>query len=718
MNYNRNIIGHGYNESVLRVEHRPTRGPHSKEELIEILDSLQRAGVEAWWYSVSGKGSIPLFPSKVLPYKEDVAVDYYPWLVEEAHKRDIVLFSWEYLNTAPLLMEKHPEWRVKYLKGPEIVNAETERHNHFACFNSPYGDLLKDFCVEVVNDVGFDGIWFDGCYLFGPANDGFRWTCCCERCAKKFKDETGGAIPDTIDWSDSNFHDFLAWRYRYFANYWRELADHVRSKNKTALIAFNFFNRNYMGAVSGSPLERHPVDALVAGEGTVKTVNIQMKTLRAVSDIHPPEIWTGLHDGAKLAYPTRPNPDPKSLIFYAQAAATAGGFASFGYGFESPGNLKSSFFGGESTFSSMSKALKPLKGNVGGEPVRMCAVLNSGMTKDFAYAPIDGETQFYEKNKAVVDNLFGMGFLLNALRMPFEIVLDNQLDETLDKYKVLVLPDIQCMSDDAENALYNYVEKGGILLAVGECGVKTPTGSDRNRGVLDNLLGIKRRSQSLDYCVLEPVNSRLGEEFPDCCMISGRARLVEVEDDVKVIANAYYIARTAKVANHDVQTEEGKAVSVRTNSNDESFSAGVAISEKRIGEGRAIFVAPAIGSDYSQNSNRRSREVVERLLENMEKPYDVEAPPNVLVTAWKKDGRLIFHILNQPPTMLSMIGHSLALAPEDIPPTGPILISIPGCFKSVESPYPDLDFGYSLTDEQCLIDIPMLKQHAIVALQM
>jgi hypothetical protein len=698
-------IGHGYNDCIIRVEHRPTEKPHTKDELIEILDTLKAAGVEAWWYSVSAKGSYPLFPSKVLPYKKDIAVDYLPWLVEEAHKRDIVIFSWEYLNTSPLLMKEHPDWRVKYLQGPEIVTEEKERHNHFACFNSPYGEQLKDFCVEVVNDIGFDGIWFDGCYQFGPADDGFRWTCCCEYCAKKFKDATGYNIPQVVNWKDPVFHKYIKWRYSVFMDYWKDLSDYVRLKNKTALITYNFFNRHYMGAVSGSPLVHHQMDALIAGEGTTKTVQMQTKTLRAISDKYPPEVWTALHDGVKLSYPSRPNPDPASSVFYAQAAATAGGYASFGIG--APAN-------NTKTLKIMSNALQPLKGNIGGKAVKMCGLLYSGITKDFSYEPTPDATHFASKNKPVVDNTYGIGFMLDALHYPYEIILDNQLDQIND-YKVIVLPDVQCMTDLSLEHLVKYVEKGGILVAIGECGINNAEGEVCRRGILDSLFGIKKRYDNWDYCTLEPVVDCLkNNNLPDKYMISGKARLLEVEEDVTILAYGKSLRHKSGISNHDKQTSDNEISRTEKISNVSDF--GVAICKRQVGRGEAIYIAPAIGSDYSQNPNKRSREVFKRVLGDIELAYTVEAPANVVVTAWEKEGRLTFHILNQPATMQNMSGFAIALNPEDFAPTGPVSISLSGNFDKVISPYSDLIFNYEKKENHMNIKIPLIKQHAILIL--
>ena len=65
-----------------------------------MLEIFHKAGVKAWWYSVCAKGSIPLFKSRILPYHPNaVEPELYRWLVEEAHKRDMVLAT-------NLLMEK------------------------------------------------------------------------------------------------------------------------------------------------------------------------------------------------------------------------------------------------------------------------------------------------------------------------------------------------------------------------------------------------------------------------------------------------------------------------------------------------------------------------------------------------------------------------------------------------------------------------------------
>ena len=54
-------------------------------------------------------------------------------------------------------------------------------------------------------------------------------------------------------------------------------------------------------------------------------------------------------------------------------------------------------------------------------------------------------------------------------RIPFDLVFDEHLED-LSKYRVLILPDSECLSDPQLAAVRAFVEKGGGLLAIGQSG--------------------------------------------------------------------------------------------------------------------------------------------------------------------------------------------------------------------------------------------------------
>ena len=695
--------GFGYPITPYRIEHRPAYGPHSREDLLGILDLLQDCGVKAWWYSVSTKGSYPIFRSRHLPYRDD-AVDYLPWLADEAHRRGIALFSWEYLSTAPMLGDLHPDWRWRLFDwdGPTIP-----RDTHYVCYNSPYGQLLKDFCVEVVNDLRFDGIWFDGAFLFGHGMTG-TYACCCDFCTTRYRRQTGRPMPATVDLRELAFREYLEWRQNDHTEYWRELSRYVYDRNPNAIIVMNYFNRFWQGPECGSPLRRMAGDAPEGPDGTIKPamkamiaaerghwpqqVLLMTKTLRAINDNFPPEVWA---PGTDSTGGQSPDLNPANLLFHAWTCATGGGFASFGVGT----NLSPE--GGplgdcRSLFTALTAALEPLAPYVGGEPERLIGLVQSGATKDYAHVREDGKGSDPGPAWAAVH---GMHNLLNGLHLPTTVLLDNMLcDPFLDRYAAVVLPDVQCISDEAAGQLQRYVQNGGVLLAVGETGTLTPLGETRSTGALDDLLGISWRDTDTCRPVVSLLDEALTAPFPDAELaaangfssglppalrLCGQLRLVRAGTAQTVATASYSPGPGGKVFSPQglVRPERGETV------------AGAAILVREVGRGRAIALAANIAREYCEAGPRqRSRELVGRLLlDRLTPPFLTDAPPNVVVALWRQRARRVFHLLNVPSALLFLpFGKPPAYLPEDITPTGPVRLSLPGEWTDVSSPtHPD-----------------------------
>lgn len=722
--------GFGYPTTPYRIEHRPTYGPHSKVDLLAILDLLQACGVKAWWYSVSTKGSYPIFKSKHLPCRDD-AVDYLPWLADEAHARGIALFSWEYLSTAPMLGAQHPEWCWRFFDwdGPRIP-----RDTHYVCYNSPYGQMLKDFCVEVVDDLGFDGIWFDGAFLFGHGATG-TYACCCAFCTAKYERESGRTMPATVDLRNLAFRQYLEWRQNDHTEYWRDLSSYVYERDPAAIIVFNYFNRFWSGPECGSPLRRMAGDAPEGPEGKLcppmkamiaaergywpQQVLLMAKTLRAINDNYPPEVWA---PGTDSTGGQSPDLNPANLLFHARTCATAGGFASFGVGTNlSPdgGPLEDC----RTVFEALTAALEPLAPYVGGEPERLIGLVQSGSTKDYAH--IDGDGKGTDPGPAWTA-VHGMHNLLNGLHLPTEVLLDNMLCEPfLSQYRAVVLPDVQCVSDEAAHQLRRYTENGGLLLAMGETGTLTALGEPRDRGALDDLLGIKWRDADVSRPVVALQDEVLTGPFPHAALaaanefsnglpkmlrLCGAGRLVRT-DTADVLATCGYSARpSGKVFGPQglLRPAHGNPIS------------GAAILARNVGLGRVIYMAANIAREYGEAGPRqRSRELVGRLLlSSLAPPFLTDAPPNVVVALWRQGARRVFHLLNTPSALLFLpFGKAPAFLPEDIAPTGPVHLSLPGGWTRVFSPIHGERVTARVHGEGAEITLSRLDTHTVIVVE-
>lgn len=84
----------------------------------------------------------------------------------------------------------------------------------------------------------------------------------------------------------------------------------------------------------------------------------------------------------------------------------------------------------------------------------------------------------------------GMYQALIEARVPFEMAHDKMLDaERIDRYKLLILPNVAALSDAQCDQLRAYVQRGGSLLATYETSLYTETGQRRANFGLADLFG-------------------------------------------------------------------------------------------------------------------------------------------------------------------------------------------------------------------------------------
>jgi hypothetical protein len=660
----------GYATAPLRVEYRPKIQPISEDEILRWLDLLQRAGIRAWWYSVTGPHAVVLFPSKHLTCSDRaVPADHFRWVARQAHARGISCISHMSLAASPLTLRQHPDWSMRYLEPKDPSQPVSRR---IPCFASPFRQRLTAFCIEVLTELEYDGFWFDSNAL----TDGGGMGCTCERCAKLFAKDTGLAMPQQYDFDSEAFRQWIRWRQGFWSGYWQELTDAVRQANPQALLIFKGNVRINHTIETAVPLTRGPRGALIADEVDWRPNQaiLQMKCHRAMMrGEFPPETWLGMSDGTTIWHPPGPQPEPAGLTLFGLTCMTGGGFPSLNGGPDSA-----------DTLAALSADLNKRDGYVGGEPVRLIGLAVSGATNDFAHRVGTPHARLQSGVEITVGSLpawqavHGMHYLLNSLHLPSEALLDDQLDDPaeLGQYPMIVLSDIQCISDAASAALRQYVENGGVLIATGATGTRDELGTPRSVGALDALLGIEARVTEPAYIVLEHLIDDLYVGLPQRFKISGTGRLVEVAPDVRVLAGG------------EIIYPRFRSDSLSTTPIDPPLvTRGAAITERRIGKGVAVYLAPNVGLGYSPNPNIRSRELLDRLIRRyVTPPYEVEAPPNVAVTAWRQDGRTVFHVLNQPANYCRLDEANMPSHIEDVPPTGPVTIRLPQSAADVRCP--------------------------------
>lgn len=680
-----------YPSTVFRLEYRPVYGLHSKDELLHILDMLADAGVEAWWYAAASKGSYPMFRSRHLPYRSDaVDVSYFHWLSEQAHQRNITLFSWEYLTTAPILAQRHPEWRWKLFDwdGPK-----TPRDHQYVCWNSPYGQMLKEYSLEVVTDCGFDGIWFDGSFLHGHGMTG-RYACCCEFCAKRYHDQTGCQLPATVDLNDQACREYFAWRADDHMRYWQELSSFVKATQPSATIAYNHFNRLGGGLDSGTPLTklRNDKTSLIATEVGFHYHQIPAlaKLLRSTSDHYVPELWTYLAD-SPIAQTV--NPDPTPLVYYMQSCTAHGTYASFGSG-------RDDIHTQTQTLHALGDAARQIRPFIGGKSCAKVAVLFSNATKDYAYITADGKS--YD-NATIWNQVCGTLSLLDHLHIQSDIIFDNMLNpHDLQPYDAIILPSVKCMADDAANQLTDYVQQGGQLLAIGDCGTHDQWGHPRQTPVLDALFGITWHESKQTLMTLPDghIPAGLGKPF--------RSNAQETID-------CTYCLNPSRPLGPDGILPLS----------DDSYSHAHAICCNTVGNGHALYIAADIVGPYAcSGPSTRTRTLIKQWLTRFVTPNVItDAPCNVVINLFQNEQHLHVHLLDVPDALtrlnLKTPDHHFPdiYLPNSFPRLAPFTLQLPGQWQLQQQLASDTTVQCHVADGQTSLKVTDFQQYFALTLQ-
>ncbi|MCC6697096.1 MAG: beta-galactosidase trimerization domain-containing protein [Candidatus Hydrogenedentes bacterium] len=312
------------------------------------------------------------------------------------------------------------------------------------CYNNPkWMTLVKENTLAYVN-AGFDGIWFD----VGGYADAAVLYCHCPYCTESWKSHAteDGLPPDTPLPTAATGNDFtqaanrahLRWRYEIWEREFRKIRDAAKAINPDLL---------YLHNSSAMP------DGIVS-------VGVYFTAITKLYDAAHWEEWG--HGAApysllpsyflgRMAAGERPvllvqndvpaRTEAQHRIALAEAYAAGGVLQNQNI---PEANVR---------FYQFLKQHEDLY--LGRESMATVAVMTSIRSKDF-----------YE-NSAKVKPAYWMGWLLQDLHVPYDYLLAERdfTLQALQKYKVIILPDLAVADDEQLATLREYIEWGGRVLA-------------------------------------------------------------------------------------------------------------------------------------------------------------------------------------------------------------------------------------------------------------
>jgi hypothetical protein len=129
-------------------------------------------------------------------------------LIERCHRRDIAVVLYVSVIHDRWASDQHPDWRIVHPNGGHFGRGS--RHG-FVCPNSPYREYVRAWTREIADRFELDGMRFDMTF----------WTCVCycAHCRERWRQEVGGEMPRTVDWTDERWVTFQRKREQWLGEF-------------------------------------------------------------------------------------------------------------------------------------------------------------------------------------------------------------------------------------------------------------------------------------------------------------------------------------------------------------------------------------------------------------------------------------------------------------------------------------------------------------------
>src|SRR5579872_282082 len=371
-------------------------------------------------------------------------------MVRELRARNIAPCAYYSIVFDNWAVEQHPEWRQRMVGGGDLRNVV--RYGT-CCPNHPeYRAYEMAQLEDLLSSYRFDAIFLD--MIFWPL------ICACDYCRARYRNEAGEDIPGEVSWTSRAWCEFQAARERWIDEFTRDLMTQVQSVSPGIAVTHNFAPA-LANWVLAQPFAAARHDTFVAGDlyGDRVEQLVVSKMLLHLSETRPAEFMTSLC--VNLADHVRIKSEEQMRVQVAAASAMSSGFL-FIDAINPDGTVNDDVY---DRVGHVFADSEPYEQFLGGEPVEDVAVYFSGHSQmDFAEnGPL---TNFVASRNRYphLDAVRGACRALASAHIPFGVITRRQIDE-LDRFKVVVLPNVLRMDAEEARALREYVRRGGRIYA-------------------------------------------------------------------------------------------------------------------------------------------------------------------------------------------------------------------------------------------------------------
>ena len=621
-------------------------------DIASIIDETQHGGVNVLNVFCTGyyPGGTAFFQSKIAPHYPGLGSrDLLAESIRAGHTRGQKIIA--YIATIwgnRDLYEAHPDWAQRKADGR--VTSWDEEYNSVAfCPNSPYREYLTSIINEILDNYDIDGFYFD--------EPSFQSWCNCENCKKKFFNEFHQPLPVEEKWGDQTFANFIAWRYRQISDWRQSLYEASKGENRCI-----FFQGAFpLSRLSKEPIkisglefmnpyvERFGVDWYVPmAHGADLSYSSQIADIVHFElyrrSVQEPLWWYGvnlrygqtigngkqilvLNMMAQTPFDLYGLPEAELRLSVAELLANSG----------SP--LFARYYPDRVDQQAWNKVYDCLRESMLLEPylekresLKYAALLFSETTLE--------QNDKLEGKPSHLDCMKGMAKALLQEQVLFDVITEDELIDKIEQYRVLVLPNVSCLSAQAKQAIHSFIAKGGGVIGSYETGLYDEHGHRSEKEDFSSLFGVHYEPHppmffGFDVYMNVHDPQKLESEIQTGKLVPTGGIQIEVSPDkAQVIASTL----AASVVHYGpIGSEAGLAAVLAFEKSD---------------RGRSVYFAMPVGNRYLEFGVEDQRKLLVSAVKwaaHIAPPVQVaNAPKTLALTAFRQssENRLIIHLVN------------------------------------------------------------------------
>ena len=450
---------------------------------------------DGWWRAywrrtrvqgviVNAGGIVAYYPSR-LPLQHRAlhlgGRDLYGEIVGAARDEGLVVVARMDSNRADeRFYVEHPDWFTVDAEGRPYRAGEL----YVSCVNSPYYDeYLPGILEEVIERSGPEG-FADNSWSGLPREN----ICYCENCARRFRDATGHALPETKDWGADAYRRWILWNYERRVEVWdlnnrvtkaaggphclwvgmnageievqsERFRDHKAICERTEIFFLDYQGRRDARGFQGNADAGKLIHGLLGWEKLV------------------PES-TALYGQGRTTFRVGSKPEPEARVWALEGFA--GGIQPWWHHIGAYHEDRRQYKTAEPLFRWHEENEGYLLDR---QPLANVGVVWTQRNTDF-YGQDEVEDRVTLPYRGVVNALI-------RARIPYVPVHADHVGREAGRLDALILPNVGSLSDEQCAAIRRFVEGGGGLVATGESSLYDEWGDRREDFALSDLFGAR-----------------------------------------------------------------------------------------------------------------------------------------------------------------------------------------------------------------------------------